>query len=254
MPVGATQLHQQVALPPPALGNARTGVRNRIAADGGDLHDCLVHQLLEGQALASADLFDLGNPPVCISTLLQLDDLFGQLLDALAVLRPVALVGLARLPQCQHHALFEVGERVAPVLGRELPAQRLPLGLGGAVEHLLDLVLDRARPIASEALRDLLGELVVAGLHHLAQPLGELAGVTGELGLHVVDLGRRTLPLEHPHPDLDRVPNRGGGLAAAVGSLAHDAGGALVLDHQLFDHKPVVDDPDRAGVIAFGDL
>jgi hypothetical protein len=54
---------------------------------------------------------------------------------------------------------LEVGERVVAVLARELPEQIAARVAQLLLDLLLELVLDRRRPIAAEALRDHLGKL-----------------------------------------------------------------------------------------------
>ena len=64
-----------------------------------------------------------------------------------------------------------------------------------------------------------------------------------ELGLDVVDLRPDTLTLEHPGADLDRVADRLLARLAGLDALAHELGGALVIDLEALDHEAVVEGP-----------
>src|SRR5215207_9281475 len=77
-----------------------------------------------------------------------------------------------------------------------------------------------------------------------------LGGEPLELPLHVVDLRRTLLAVEHPGADLDRLRDRVGGLLAGLSSLANHAGGTLVADRQRLDHEAIANRPDRAFLAA----
>ena len=80
----------------------------------------------------------------------------------------------------------------------------------------------------SNLLGDLLGDLGAALLEGLAEVLAELADPLLEDPLHVVDVRRGALGVDHAGADLDRLDDGLGGGRAGLGALAHDLGGALV--------------------------
>jgi hypothetical protein len=103
------------------------------------------------------------------------------------------------------------------------------------------------------------GELPVVGVEHVLElpleVLRNLAGLVGELGLH---LARRALelrlhelrvragllPVEHARPDLDRLADGLDGVLPASFTLANETNRAFVLDDETVDGEAVADRSD----------
>ena len=255
-PVGGAELDEHVALLAAALGTLGAGVGGGVSAGCRDLLDRLVDALLEAEALAGAGLLGLGQAQIALVAL-ELDaDALGQLPD-LRVQRPVLLrVALAELGELLAMALLGIEhrlggahlrghERVARILGGEHLLELLLLMLDRGDEHLLDLALDGVGPLDVEVLGDVLDDLGAALLERAAEILAELADPLLEHALHVVDVGGRSLGVDHPGADLDRLGDGLGRRGPGLGPLADDLGRPLVGDRQGRDHDPVAERPNR---------
>ncbi len=188
----------------------------------------------------------LGDHLVGFVAAAQLLDLAAQLGDDAPVLLALGLLAGAELAVDLDHRVLEVEQRVRALLRREELEQRLALLDQRLPDELVDVLLDRAVAAAVEGLGDPLGESLVARLERPGEPLAQLARLALELGPDVVDLGGGALALEHPGADLDRVADRLAGRVPGLGALAHELGGAPVLDRQPLDHEPVVERAHRA--------
>ena len=69
-----------------------------------------------------------------------------------------------------------------------------------------------------------------------------------ELGAHVVDVGGRLLGSSTRAPISIALRDGLGRRLAGLGALAHDAGGALVVDVKRLDHEAVAERADDAPV------
>ncbi len=117
-------------------------------------------------------------------------------------------------------------------------------------QHLADLLLHRAGPLAVEAVGESLDELLLALFDHPAEAVGEGPELALELGPDVVHVGGGPLGLDQASADLDRPRDGFGRRAVLVGLLSHDAGRPGVLHFEVLDHQAVVDRPDRTARIA----
>ncbi len=105
---------------------------------------------------------------VGLIVLSQLDHFARQGLEPLSKRLLVGLLARAEVAKGAHDRALEVRERVGAVLGGELLQKGRPLLVERAADLLCDLLLDRAVTAAVEAVRDPLGELLVAGLERPA--------------------------------------------------------------------------------------
>ena len=127
-------------------------------------------------------------------------------------------------------------------------------GLGA--DDLLDLRLDRVVAIGAECGRDLGRERLRALLERLPEAGIELTEPLLELAADVVDVRGRLLAVEHPAADLDRLAHGLGRRASGGGAIAHQAGGARIVDLEPLDHQTVVEGAHGAavGVVAEREL
>jgi hypothetical protein len=208
-----------------------------------------VYPILEGEALASAHRLDLSDHAVRLVVLAQLHDLAGQRLDALAKrLLPGLLTG-AQVAERAHDRPLEIGERIGPILGRELPHQGNALLVERPAQELGDVLLHGAVAACVEARGDAIGELLIAGLERPGQPVAQLGRVALELGADVVHLGGRTLALQHPGPDLDGVPDGLHRRLAGLGPFAYELGRTAIVDGEPLDDEQVVERAHDAAAV-----
>jgi hypothetical protein len=158
----------------------------------------------------------------------------------------VAVLGLEhRLRRAQLHR----DQGVRAVLGGQHRDQLLVVVLGEGGEHRLDLSLHGVGALVVELPGDLLGDLGAGLLDGLAERVAELADPLLEDPLHVVDVRRGALGVDHTRADLDRLRNRLGRGRARLGPLADDLGGALVVDGERLDHDPVAERAHGASLL-----
>ena len=221
-------------------------VMGNVVAYGRDLVDHLVDPLLEVPALRGSSRLLRLDLLLRAEALAQRGQLGRQRLDPLAVLRVLVQLLLLRALHRADHRLLEVGERIGSVLGGELLGELGSLMLHRRDQHLADLLLHRAGPLAVEAVGESLNELLLALFDHPAEPVGEGPQLALELGPDVVHIGGGPLGLDQARADLDRPRDGFGRRAVLVGLLSHDAGRPGVLHLEALDHQAVVDRPDRA--------
>ena len=221
--------------------------------------DRLGDVLLEGAPLGGAplalglDLLELLLlEPQRLQLLLELGHLAHQRLLALVL----ALLGGL---EDADRAGLEVGERVVPVGGRELPDQVFARARERLVDELAYAVLHGRGGAVREMLLELLGELAVLSPEHaidaLAEELRDLARLVGELavelrcgalelGLDELGVRTRLLPVEDACADLDRVADQLDGVLAVLLALRDEPNRAFVVHDEAVDDHAAAHDPD----------
>src|SRR5262249_5489246 len=108
---------------------------------------------------------------------------------------------------------------------------------------------DRAAALGVEVAGQALDEVFLAFLDDAAETLGERPDLPLELGPDVVDVGCGPLGLDQAGPDLDGPDARPGRGPVLLGLPSHPPSRAGVMNFEMLDYEPIVDDPNRLGAV-----